>query len=474
MCLFTLMCFSTINAQQQIGGNIGLKSGETPHFKSTISGNGQVVGKQFYTTKTINGSPNLIREWSVHLYEDDNSKWEEVDKIITSADYFILSTTGDTIIANFDNSYQGAASYCVMRYGKTNGKYIVLGDTIYSGNASIHNDDMCLSRDGNILGYLGTLNVTYNPKVLKVYNLRKNEEIEISNIKRFEKYNDLQFTMTSNGKKIAFSPIKSDTVYIYDYCDSLNVYKETQAVFYKDQTYNFGYRLKFAKQGKILVIENLNLDDNEKPFVQILTYSLDEEGEYYQNEQEFFSYNQKNENFGPGNFSSRIGINREGDLMAIRTFSNIDNWYTIHIYKREQDTWKIAIPNLAVFRKSNKDFLKTFELTDDGRRLLYSNYFFTRVYDINFDTTGRHINYDFSLTLFPNPTNNNIRVEGYPTIDAPLYLNIYDAVGKLVLQKTYYSRIEGSIDVSSLIPGEYYLSLESPEKFQLREGFIKM
>ena len=179
-----------------------------------------------------------------------------------------MSTTGDTIIANFDNSYQGAASYCVMRYGKTNGKYIVLGDTIYSGNASIHNDDMCLSRDGNILGYLGTLNVTYNPKVLKVYNLRKNEEIEISNIKRFEKYNDLQFTMTSNGKKIAFSPIKSDTVYIYDYCDSLNVYKETQAVFYKDQTYNFGYRLKFAKQGKILVIENLNLDDNEKPFVQ--------------------------------------------------------------------------------------------------------------------------------------------------------------------------------------------------------------
>ena len=59
--------FSTINAQQQIGGNIGLKSG----VKHLILKARLVVMdkslKQFYTTKTINGSPNLIREWSVQF-----------------------------------------------------------------------------------------------------------------------------------------------------------------------------------------------------------------------------------------------------------------------------------------------------------------------------------------------------------------------------------------------------------------------
>ena len=63
-----------------------------------------------------------------------------------------------------------------------------------------------------------------------------------------------------------------------------------------------------------------------------------------------------------------------------------------------------------------------------------------------------------SVIIYPNPTSNLLNIKS----DTPIYsFELYDALGKLIQNKTEMFSTENTVDVSSLTRGIYFVRLHT-------------
>lgn len=84
--------------------------------------------------------------------------------------------------------------------------------------------------------------------------------------------------------------------------------------------------------------------------------------------------------------------------------------------------------------------------------------------DINFcsNVLAGDVNNEMNVTLYPNPTSKGIRIEGLE--NAQNYqVNLYDLTGKLIFNKSMIFLDALELDLTTIVPGIYYLVLEDSQ-----------
>jgi hypothetical protein len=104
--------------------------------------------------------------------------------------------------------------------------------------------------------------------------------------------------------------------------------------------------------------------------------------------------------------------------------------------------------------------------TDGG---LYPSYGIIKRALSNFPTAVEQVNYGLDFSIFPNPVNNELTIEnGELQIEL---VEIYNVMGKICLRSDLPYR---TINVSSLIPGIYFVTVADKNGNKIAKKFVKM
>lgn len=128
--------------------------------------------------------------------------------------------------------------------------------------------------------------------------------------------------------------------------------------------------------------------------------------------------------------------------------------------------WKSAKVNLNLYKNYNNVILKFVNVTDGGNNLYIDN---IQVGDTVFLLSENEFNSpDYSVNIFPNPSNSELTVQYYLAITGNICIEIFDVTGSEIKKIKEGRRPAGTYDLSlnsdkSLSPGIYFLKMKVGE-----------
>ena len=121
--------------------------------------------------------------------------------------------------------------------------------------------------------------------------------------------------------------------------------------------------------------------------------------------------------------------------------------------------WNNGIFTAKNVLNNGTDYLSITDNVGTGVNLLP---FETKIILIDKSTGLNEVNAKTDFTIFPNPSHDNITILLEGTQLKPSYeIQIFNAVGKLILTKNIFSNETNSIDIEMLSKGIYFVKLDN-------------
>ena len=472
--------------QVQIGNDMdGENSGDLSGHSVAISANGNIVA-----IGAIENNDGGSRSGHVRVYENLNSTWTQIGEDIAGENVddrsgwsLALSADGSIVAIGSDlnNSWKGQ----VEVYENVGGAWTQIGEDIEGENfQDISATSISLSDDGSIIaiGAPRSDGIANNSGHVRVFENLGGSWIQIGqDIDGEQEQGRLGNSVALNGEGniVAIGASQNDEngtntgeVKVYENIDGTwtQLGGDINGVVEFEDS---GSEVALSQVGNIMAISSPSSNANglHSGLVRIFEYL----GGVWTQIGEDINGEASEDYFGWS-----IALSASGNVIAIGSLWNDDNGFNsghVKIYQNIGGEWTQIGENINGEAASDESGFSV-DISDDGSTVAIG----AKANDGNGDFSGHVRVFDLSsiilsiprydlqnnISIFPIPSDESISINGIGD-DILAQFSIFDSRGKLIRSE---AETIGSIDISDLSMGIYYLRIESPSSTKILK-FIK-